>query len=93
MTGHPVRPPDVLLTPRGILETCWLNLKGGLLGGKNWIGVILVWGCIVPCHREATSFYIIIYIYALLVSISLLVSIGLDFKSCIFGGCNYMGKR
>ena len=48
MRDHPVRPPDVLLTSRGILDTFWLNLKGGLLGGG--IGWEKYWGGVASYH-------------------------------------------
>ena len=66
MTGYPVRPPYVLLTSRGILDTFWLNLKGGLLGGgldgRN-IGVGL--------HRtmpQGSNLFLYYYIYICLIS-------------------------
>ena len=56
------------------------------------MGTIWGLGCIVPFNREATSFYLVVSIDVLLLSIGLLVIIGLDFKILISGRCNWMGK-
>ena len=50
------------------------------------MGTIWGLGCIVPCNREATSFYLVIYLDVLLLSRDILVSIGLDLKVLFLRG-------
>ena len=50
------------------------------------MGTIWGLGCIVPCNREATSFYLVISLDVLLLSRGILVSIGLDLKVLFLGG-------
>ena len=50
------------------------------------MGTIWGLGCIVPCNREATSFYLVISLDVLLLSRGILVSIGLDLEVLFLGG-------